>query len=191
MNDVVQQSVEALRGGKTILYPTDTIWGVGCDARNHAAVEKLYALKERDHSKSMLILCVPEILAPNALHVAPYLFSPTERPTTYIIPHEVWGQVIPMCLADNLSAYDGSLGVRLPQHEFCRQLIMCLGAPVVSTSANLSGRPSPKCYDEIEPALKSRVEYCVPALPQFLSGESAGSRIVRVGEDGKFTVLRG
>ena len=168
-----------------MLYPTDTIWGVGCDARRADAVEKLYALKERDHAKSMLVLCTPELLDCG-------VWSPRheERPTTYILPEQVWRRELKVTVADNLCATDGSLGVRVPHHAFCQEVIGRLGAPLVSTSANLSGRPSPSVYGDIEEELMRRVDFCVPPLVDFLSAERCGSRIVRLGADGSETVIR-
>ena len=180
MEQIINTAVEALRAGKTILYPTDTIWGIGCDARNSEAVERLYAIKERDRSKSMLVL----------VENGEWRVESGERPTTYILPREVWEPVLGVSIAPNLPADDGTLGVRVPAHEFCMQVIKLLGAPLVSTSANLSGQPSPATYSDITPELMRRVDYCVPPLPEFLSGETRGSRIVKVASDGTMTVLR-
>lgn len=187
INEAIRLTVDALRQGKTILYPTDTIWGVGCDARNRDAIERLYALKERDHSKSMLVL-VAEI--PNNLSILNNLIAPTDRPTTYILPEEHWRSLLGNGIADNLAAADGSLGIRIPRHPFCQEVIRQLGAPLVSTSANLSGRPSPKNYNEIEEELRRRVDFCVPPLPELLSEETRGSRIVKILPDGSQTVIR-
>ncbi len=187
VSEAIQQTITALRAGKTILYPTDTIWGVGCDARNRNAVERLYALKERDHSKSMLVL-VAEI--PNNLSILNNPIAPTDRPTTYILPEERWRSLLGNGIADNLAAADGSLGIRIPRHPFCQEVIRQLGAPLVSTSANLSGHPSPQRYEEIEEELKRRVDYCVPPLPEFLSNETRGSRIVKIHPDGSTTIIR-
>ncbi len=180
--EIIRQTVEALRRGSTILYPTDTIWGIGCDARNADAVERLYAIKERDRAKSMLVL------VSSALNVKE--FESVERPTTYILPYSVWHDGLRLEMADNLVAADGTLGVRVPRHPFCQEVLRRLGAPLVSTSANLSGRPSPRSYNEIEEELKCRVDWCVPMLPEFLSGENQGSRIVKVSEEGTVTVIR-
>ena len=179
-NDIITYSVETLLAGGIILYPTDTIWGIGCDARNHEAVERIYAIKERDHSKSMLVLVADGILATEA----------DSRPTTYIMPREKWEPMLYGNVADNLPAADGSLGIRQPRHAFCQEVIRRLGAPLVSTSANLSGHPSPQTYSEIENAIKQRVDYCVPPLDEFMSAETRGSRIVKVNPDGTITVIR-
>lgn len=178
--EIIQQTLEVLRRGGTILYPTDTIWGIGCDARNAMAVERLYAIKERDRKKSMLVL----------VGSGTWKAESAGRPTTYILPRERWQPLTGGAVADNLPADDGTLGIRVPNHPFCQEVIRRLGAPLVSTSANLSGRPSPLSYNDIDEELKRRVDYCVPPLPALLSGETRGSRIVKVGSDGSETVLR-
>ena len=185
MEDIVRQTVSVLLRGGTILYPTDTIWGLGCDARRADAVRRLYAIKERDPKKSMLVLCSESILD-GGWRMA----NGGERPTTYILPAVVWRRMFGEPLADGLAADDGSLGVRLVRHDFCSRVIDALGAPLVSTSANLSGRPSPASYSEIEDDLKLRVDYCVPPLPCFESHETRGSRIVKVSPSGEETVIR-
>ena len=182
MEEIIRQTVEVLQQGGTILYPTDTIWGIGCDARNAAAVEKLYAIKERDRSKSMLVLVSSEF--------GDWSSEIGDRPTTYILPRSIWHDEMHFEVASNLPAADGSLGLREPKHAFCQEVLRRLGAPLVSTSANLSGRPSPYIYNDIEESLKSRVDFCVPPLPVFLSGETCGSRIVRVKEDGSQEIIR-
>lgn len=197
MEQIINQTVEALRLGKTILYPTDTIWGIGCDARNAAAVERLYKVKERDHTKSMLVLVSSEfgVLSSerNAPQIISTLYTPHStliRPTTYILPRSVWEGEMHLEVAPNLPAADGTLGVRVPQHRFCQEVIRRLGAPLVSTSANLSGHPSPATYDDIEKALVERIDFCVPPLAEFLSAETRGSRIIKVNDDGSQVVLR-
>ena len=184
LEEVITQTVAALRDGKTLLYPTDTIWGIGCDARNRDAVERLYSIKERDHSKSMLLL-VDNL--PNTLKIPN---TPTDRPTTYILPENLWRPMLGNAIADNLPAADGSLGIRVPRHDFCQKVIRLLGAPLVSTSANLSGMPSPKNYHEIDDELRRRVDFCVPPLPEILSSETRGSRIVKILPDGSQAVIR-
>ena len=182
--EIIEQAVKVLSGGGTLLYPTDTIWGIGCDARNADAVERLYAIKQRDHSKSMIVLVDSNLIIPNTP------ITPNDRPTTYILPRSIWHEEMHLEVADNIPAADGSLGVRIPNHDFCQEVIRRLGAPLVSTSANLSGHPSPKDYNEIEEELKSRIDYCVPPLPELLSHETRGSRIVKINPDGSTTVIR-
>ena len=180
MEDIIDKAVAILRSGGTILYPTDTIWGIGCDARNREAVEQLYTIKERDHNKSMLLLLGNGLCE----------MENSERPTTYILPREQWQTLVGDMVADNLPAADGSLGIRVPNHRFCQELIRRLGAPIVSTSANLSGHHSPSNYAEIEEEIKKRVDYCVPPMEEFLSNETQGSRIMKINADGSKTIIR-
>ncbi|MBR6843927.1 MAG: L-threonylcarbamoyladenylate synthase [Bacteroidales bacterium] len=199
MEQIINETVEALRQGKTILYPTDTIWGIGCDTRNAEAVERLYTIKERDRSKSMLVLVrsaecgvmssLLYKLKPQNSELRTPNSEPT-RPTTYILPREIWEPVLGDSIAPNLPADDGTLGIRIPNHRFCQEVIARLGAPLVSTSANLSGQPSPATYNDISSELRQRVDYCVPPLPELLSSETNGSRIVKLAADGTLTVIR-
>lgn len=186
-NDVVHSAVAVLKKGGTLLYPTDTIWGIGCDASNAAAVEKIYAIKERDHNKSMLILCsdmdMVERYVGRVGEASARLLLSSDRPTTVILPLSL------SRLADNLTASDGTIGVRIPRMEFCHELLRLFGRPIVSTSANLSGRPSPSSYKNIETELISRVDYCVtPAYEKTTDGIS--SRIVKVDAVGNVVVIR-
>ena len=200
MQHLIDEIVQVLRHGGTILYPTDTIWGIGCDASNPLAVEKIYALKQRDHAKSMLVLAEEfPMVAEDAFEGHFGACEPSSprsamRPTTYIIPvadgrlvaadGRVWN------LAANLPAADGTLGVRVPHHAFCQQLLKAFGGPIVSTSANFSGEPSPQSFGEISEALKAAVDFCVPPRPEFLSHETRGSRIVRLLADGTQEIIR-
>ena len=188
LTDIISRSVDVLLEGGTLLYPTDTIWGVGCDATNAAAVEKIYALKQRDHSKSMLILCadlamVEQYVAAVDKQIA-CLLEGAGRATTVIMPIQHPG------LAPNLQASDGTIGVRIPHMDFCLKLLRQFGRPIVSTSANLSGQPSPSAYSDINDALKTMVDYAIPPEYGNVSGGKA-SRIVKINCDGTLTVLRG
>ena len=178
MEEIIEKAVEVLRAGGTILYPTDTIWGIGCDAANAEAIEKIYQIKRRDHSKSMLVL------AEKAVHWEPE--PGIKRPTTYIIDAAESG----LDLAPNLTAQDGTIGVRVPRHEFCQKLLHRLGKAIVSTSANFSGEASPQKYEDISERLKASVDYCVPPLPAFESGETQGSRIIKITPEGVI-IIRG
>ena len=166
----VEAALQALRNGDVILYPTDTIWGLGCDATNEAAVRKIYDIKQRDDSKSLIILVADErdilqyVSAPD-LAVFDFIEEQT-RPTTVIFDGAI-------NLPDALIAEDGSIAIRIVQDEFCRHLIRRLRKPIVSTSANISGQPSPRFYDEISEAVKAQVDHIVqwrqndktPSLP--------------------------
>lgn len=201
MDEYVLQAVDALRRGGTLLYPTDTIWGIGCDASNAQAVDRLYAIKERDRAKSMLILASESqivrsfdgsnILESSACGTSGLCGHALElladaRPTTVILPAALLSS---FRLAPNLPAADGTIGVRVPRHEFCQRLLEAFGAPVVSTSANLSGQPSPACYQAIAPALRERVDCCLPDHPSF-AGTTQPSRIIKLTPEGE-VVIRG
>ena len=183
MEQEISLAVEALQRGETLLYPTDTIWGLGCDARRGDALDLLYNLKGRDRSKSMLILCTPEVADADWC-------EPAERPTTYILPASRWKAALRVEVAPSLAAADGSLGIRMVDHPFCSEVIRRLGAPLVSTSANIRGHPAPLRFDDIDLSLRQQVGYCVQPLPCFFSGETLGSRIIKINDDGSHTVIR-
>ena len=190
--DFINQAIASLRDGGTILYPTDTIWGIGCDASNSLAVEKIYSIKQRDHSKSMLILALPEHLISlhddSANRLAWNLLTQCDRPTTVIFPQA--SLHLPF-LASNLPAGDGSIGIRIPHHDFCQKLLTQFGKPIVSTSANFSGAPSPAKYEDIEHRLFDKVNYALPDLPEFRSSQSQSSRILKVSPSGDIITIRG
>ncbi len=154
----IEACLSVLKEGGIILYPTDTVWGIGCDATNEKAVAKIYALKKRDDSKAMIILVADErevlqyTAAPD-LRVFDYLQS-TVKPTTVIYEGAIG-------LANNLIAADGSIAIRICNDEFCRHLIKRFRKPIVSTSANISGTLSPKFFKEIQEEIKTGVDYIV------------------------------
>ncbi len=192
---IVEECLPRLRRGDTLLYPTDTIWGVGCDAAQPAAIAKLYAIKERDAAKSMLVLVGDSLfsrLAATLPAEIQQLARHSERPTTLIFPRGMG--VVEQLVEENLLhpsllADDGSLGLRVPRHAFCQALLQQLEHPLVSSSANLSGEPAPACYDEISDTLRRRVDYCVPNLPA-MAGSRHSSRILKLSSAGDITVLR-
>jgi L-threonylcarbamoyladenylate synthase len=154
----VEAALEILKQGGLILYPTDTIWGIGCDATNEAAVQRIYALKQRPDSKSMIVLLAEErdviqYVSQPDLQVFDYLQTAT-KPTTIIYEGAIG-------LAQNLLAADGSIAIRLVQDVFCRHLIKRLRKPLVSTSANISGMPAPQHFGEVAQDILSGVDYVV------------------------------
>ncbi len=156
-NDI-EHCLDVLKNGGTILYPTDTIWGIGCDATNAAAVEKLYALKKRSDEKAMIVLVADEkdvlqYVASPDLSLFDYL-QEQSKPTTVIYEGAIG-------LADNLLAADGSIAIRICQEVFCKHLIRRFRKPLVSTSANISGHPSPKIFSDIQPDIVDKVDYVV------------------------------
>ena len=166
----VEAALKTLREGGVILYPTDTIWGLGCDATNEEAIKRIYGIKQRDDSKSLIILVADErdilqyVSAPD-LAVFDFL-EEQERPTTVIFDGAIG-------LPGNLVAEDGSIAIRIVKDEFCRHLVRRLRKPLVSTSANISGQPSPRFFDEISEAIRKSVDHIVswrqedktPSLP--------------------------
>jgi L-threonylcarbamoyladenylate synthase len=174
-----------LRRGGIILYPTDTIWGIGCDATNEDAVKKIYALKRRSDEKSMIVLVADEkevlrhVTQPD-LEVFDYL-QRTQKPTTVIYPGAIG-------FADSLVNKDGSIAIRICRNEFCRHLIKRFRKPIVSTSANISGQLPPKNFSEISEEIKVNVDYVV----QYGQGDKTyaePSSLIRW-EKGKLIVLR-
>jgi L-threonylcarbamoyladenylate synthase len=154
----VEKALAVLRSGGIILYPTDTVWGLGCDATNKEAVQKIYSLKKRQDNKTMIVLVTDErelmqyVAAPD-LSVFDFIQQQT-RPTTIIYEGALG-------LADNLVANDGSIAIRIVQDDFCRHLIKRLRKPIVSTSANISGSTTPKTFSEISEEIKTGVDYIV------------------------------
>lgn len=182
----LQQALDALRAGRIILYPTDTIWGIGCDATNEAAVQKIYSLKQRADAKSMILLVADEkmlleyVAAPDP-EVFGYLGT-IQKPTT-IIFHGA------LHLPGNVVAPDGSVGMRIPKDDFCRHLVKRLQRPLVSTSANISGEPSPASFASISETIKKGVDHIV-GWKQDVTNNAAPSRIIRWEGNGKHTVIR-
>lgn len=186
VSQLIDNSLHALEAGQTLLYPTDTIWGIGCDATNPKAVERIYAIKQRDHAKSMLILVTEAMISPNLPLEAHKLLLHSQSPTTVIIP-----QKMVLCpIAQNLPAKNGTIGVRIPKNDFCQALLQRLCRPIVSTSANLSGHPSPATYTDIEDDIKSRVDLALPDHPTFHHSQQSSSRIVQLLPDGQIVTLR-
>jgi L-threonylcarbamoyladenylate synthase len=182
----VDHALEVLKSGGVILYPTDTIWGIGCDATNENAVKRIYEIKKREDSKSMIILVADErdvlryVAAPD-LSVFDFIEEQT-RPTTIIFEHAVG-------LPDNLVAEDGSIAIRIVRDEFCRHLIKRLRKPIVSTSANISGNASPKNFLEISGEIKNTVDHIVKWRQDDVTIAQA-SQIIKWNNDGTRTVIR-
>lgn len=154
----MKEVISCLKQEKTILYPTDTVWGLGCDATNEEAVKKIYQLKNREESKSLIILVDSiEMLKKyvgNIPKKALEILKTSKKPTTIIYNG-------PKGLAPNTIASDNTIAIRIPQDEFCIQLIKEFGKPIVSTSANVSGEPTPKSFSEISQAILKSVDYVV------------------------------
>ncbi|MCB8963785.1 MAG: threonylcarbamoyl-AMP synthase [Bacteroidales bacterium] len=186
MDDVLHKALSVLRSGGIILYPTDTVWGIGCDATNPAAVEKIYKLKQRSDSKSMIVLVdvsgrIPSYVA-DVPDIAWDLIDLADKPLTVIFQNA-------KNLAPNLVAQDGSIGIRVVKHDFCQRLIQRFGRPIVSTSANISGQPFPANFSQISDEIKRGVDFIVPE--QFCAPISEKpSSIVAVGSGGTIKIIR-
>jgi len=184
-NHDVEKCLEVLNQGGLILYPTDTVWGIGCDATNYEAVKKIYELKQRAAAKSMIVLLADERdiiqhVAGTDLSVFDYLDS-VQKPTTIIYQGAIG-------LADNLVNEDGSIAIRIVKEDFCRHLIKRFRKPIVSTSANISGEPTPRNYAEITDTIRKSVDYVVE-YRQDDDTIAAPSAVVRW-DNGEVTVIR-
>jgi len=186
METEILKCKELLLQGKILLYPTDTVWGIGCDATNEEAIKRIYAIKQRQESKSMIILLdssdrLPLYVAKIPL-VAWDLITHTYRPTTYIYPT---AQNLPKQLVHP----DGTIAIRITTQSFCKKLIMALGRPLVSTSANASGEVTPLIFTEIKQEIIEQVDYVVPQ-EYANSIEYKPSRLVKFIDDYNFTIIR-
>ncbi|MEG0795722.1 MAG: L-threonylcarbamoyladenylate synthase [Odoribacter sp.] len=189
MNDKLKEELrktnEILRNGGVILYPTDTIWGLGCDATNEEAVKRIYDIKKRADNKSMLVLLDDAGKIGSYAHVpdiALDLIEVTDKPLTIIYP-EAKG------LARNLIAEDGSIGIRITSEEFTKSLLFRFHKPIVSTSANISGEPSPRFFDEISDEIKNAVDYVVDYRQQE-NKAATPSGIIKIGAKGEIQIIR-
>lgn len=186
LKEQIDKALEVLKQGGLILYPTDTVWGIGCDATNAEAVAKVYALKRRADSKSMIVLLDTDNKLQSYVSeipdVAYDLIEYTEKPLTIIYSGA-------KNLANNLINSDGSIGIRIPKHDFCQQLIQRFRKPIVSTSANISGEATPGNFAEICQEIIEGVDYVVD-LEQMVSERKQASTIMKLEPDGKFAFIR-
>lgn len=184
--DDVKKAVQVMRDGGIILYPTDTIWGIGCDAANSAAVRRIFELKKRSDSKAMLSLIDSDAklayYVPDVPDVAYDLMDLSEKPVTIIYDNV-------RHMAPELVADDGSAGIRVTKEDFSRELCARFGGAVVSTSANVSGEPSPRNFSEISDVILKGVDYVVTYRQNERTGASASS-IVKLGSGGLVKVIR-
>jgi L-threonylcarbamoyladenylate synthase len=197
MREEIQKALEVLRKGGTILYPTDTVWGIGCDATDPEAVAKIYEIKCREDSKSLVLLASDMDMICRYVKEIPemavQLVEVNDKPMTIIYPGAVAGtqpdKPSRNCLAYNTVAEDGTVGIRVPMMEFCQQLVSRFGRPIVSTSANISGEVTPKKFAEISQEIKDAVDHVVaPSLEKGATGQS--SSIIKVGLDYSIEIIR-
>ena len=195
--EILAEALHVLRAGGTILYPTDTVWGIGCDATNPEAVARVYEIKQRADSKSLVLLASDLDMVAKYVREIPSiavdLVEVNDAPMTLIYPDALAGaQGEPgdrWHLAWNTVASDGSVGIRIPLADWCKQLVYKLGRPIVSTSANLSGEPTPLRFSEIDPAIKEAVDFVVPPSADTQSTGKA-SQILKVGLRGEIEIIR-
>ena len=186
MQRAVEECIEVLKAGGLILYPTDTVWGIGCDATNEAAVEKIYKLKQSEDKRSMLCLMRDADMIVRYVNRAPGIafevMELSDKPLTAILPGAVG-------VASNLIPETKTLGVRVPQHEFCQALLRKFGKPIVSTSANISGEPTAKHLKDVVQEIIDGVDYVVN--PRFNGKPTQKpSAIIAFGEGGEVEIIR-
>lgn len=186
MTDDLKKACEVMQAGGIILYPTDTIWGIGCDATNEKAVQRVYELKQRVDNKAMLVLIDNPVklerYVDNIPEIAWELIEATDKPLTIIYSQG-------KNLAVNLLAEDGSIGIRITNEDFSHRLCEQFRKPLVSTSANLSGTPSPSNFNEISDDIKKGVDYIVQYRQNDMS-KAKPSNIIKLGDGGLFQIIR-
>lgn len=181
---MIEETVAALRQKKLILYPTDTVWGIGGDATNAEVVKKIYNLKQREDYKALIVLVDSKKMLESYVESIPDQLLPfinSERPTTIIYPKGIG-------FAANLLGFDSSIGIRIPKQQFCQNLITLFGKPIISTSANLSGSKTPLSFTSIEDEILDGVDYIVPLKEEMISNHS--SRVVKIDSKGEIQILR-
>lgn len=194
--EILNEALRVLKAGGVILYPTDTVWGIGCDATNEEAVAKVFGIKRRSEAKSLVLLaCDLDMVAMHVKeipNIAIDLVEVNDAPMTIIYPGAQY-------LAPNVIAEDGSVGIRIPVVEegdegslkgadFCRELTRRLRRPLVSTSANISGEPTPGSWKEISEEIRNAVDYCVPG--KLEQGTGRASQIIKLGLKGEVEIIR-
>lgn len=186
VKEQVFKACEVLKAGGLILYPTDTVWGIGCDATNAEAVAKVYALKQSSDKKSMIVLVENvdrvSLYIDKAPNVAWELIEMTDKPLTLILEGAKG-------VAVNLVPEEGTLGVRVPNHEFCKKLLHRFMRPIVSTSANISGEPTPLKFTEIPQEIRAGVDMIIdPDMEGQMTRKP--SSIIALGEGGQVKIIR-
>ncbi|MDO5977547.1 L-threonylcarbamoyladenylate synthase [Flavivirga spongiicola] len=185
MNHEINNALQALREGRLILYPTDTVWGIGCDATNAAAVKKVYELKQREDSKALICLVADDRMLKKYIkkvpEVALNIIDISEKPTTIIYDDA-------QNVATNLIAEDGTIAIRIPDDEFCYQLSRKLNTAIVSTSANISGQATPKSFKEISQEVIKGVDYVVNLQREKSCNKP--SSIIKLSNSGIVKIIR-
>ena len=186
MEKEINRCIDVMKKGGTILYPTDTIWGIGCDATNEKAVDKIYRLKKRINIKSLIILLDSvesiSLYVKTIPAIAWDLMDSVDKPLTIIYPN---AQNLPK----NVVADDNSIAIRIVKEEFCIRLIRSFGKPIVSSSANISGEPAPLVFKCVSKEILKGVDYVVNLYQDRLQ-EVKPSRIIKLNENGEFNIIR-
>lgn len=182
----IYRTLKVIKDGGVILYPTDTIWGIGCDALNSKAVDKVYKIKQRTESKSLIILVKSYDMLQHYVEkipdIASDLISNIDNPVTVIYDNA-------RNLPKNVMAADGTIAIRIVKDDFCNRLIGEFGSPIISTSANLSGEPTATVFSKISDSIKSQVDYSVQ-LYHDLFNQAKPSTIIRLFASGDFKIIR-
>ncbi len=186
LDEEIEKSVELLKKGKIILYPTDTIWGIGCDATNAKSIQKIYKLKGRNENKGMIVLLdSPERLdkyLKKVPTIAYDLILNSKSPLTIVYPGA-------KNLAKNIIASDGTIAIRIVKDEYCTEVIRLLEKPIVSTSANFSNQPSATTFEQIDVGIKKGVDHVVSVFQDRVRAIKS-STIIKLEDDGSFLILR-
>lgn len=182
---IINIALDFLKQGKIILYPTDTVWGIGCDATDYEAVERVFVAKNRKASKSLIILVDSKTMLEKIIGDIPKsvldILKTTTKPTSIIYEN-------PIGIAKNVISSDNTVAIRIVQNEFCQQLIQEFGKPIVSTSANISGATTPKSFSDIKPNILKNVDYVVALQQNEINTKP--SRVLKVTKDGSIQILR-
>lgn len=185
MDQEIINAFEVIKNGGIILYPTDTVWGIGCDATNSEAISKIYKLKQRAETQSMICLMNGEKMMYNVFKEIPdvawQILDISEKPTTLILDN-------PRNVAPNIIAPDNTLGIRIVKEPFCFKLLERMKKPLVSTSANISGEPTPASFKEINPEIIKGVDYVVNLHHEKIAGKP--STIIKLTNDAQVKVIR-
>ena len=192
--EILAEALRVVREGCTILYPTDTVWGLGCDATNAAAVARIFEIKQRADSKSLVLLASDLDMVAKYVKEIPSiavdLVEVNDAPMTIIYPGAICSETGDKWhLAASCVAADGTVGIRIPLAPWCKQLVFKLGRPLVSTSANISGEPTPQRFSDIPQEIKDAVDFVVPPSVDTASTGRA-SQILKVGLRGEIEIIR-
>ena len=185
MIEEIEKCIEILEQGGLILYPTDTVWGIGCDATNEDSVSRIYSLKKRPDTKTMLCMVASDAMLERHVEKVPDLaydiMDLAEKPITIVYDH-------PRGIASNLVAEDNTLAIRVTKNPFCKKLINKFKKPIVSTSANIGGKPTPRSFSEIDQHILKGVDYVVNLKRE--GTQESPSSIIKLGNDGRVKVIR-